>query len=82
MKIIVLNYAETRIDIINADDCLISEGVGKFLQEQGYSLSLIHWMAAPIQDVPIKVSNIHYDDDLLCTTSDEVKMFNLNESEG
>lgn len=55
MKIIVLNNADLRIEVLNVPDQMVEEdGIEVFLAEHDYSLNNISWMAAPIDFVPVQ----------------------------
>ena len=48
MKIIVMNSADVRIEVLTVSDRLIeNDDIEQFLSEHGYSLNNISWMAAP-----------------------------------
>ena len=53
MKIIVMNRANVRIEVLNVPDYML-EDVETFLAEHDYSLNNISWMAAPIDYVPVQ----------------------------
>ena len=54
MKIIVMDSANLRIDVLNVPDHMIEEDIEQFLAEHDYSLNNISWMAAPIDFVPVQ----------------------------
>ena len=54
MKIIVMDSANVRIDVLNVPDHMIEEDIEQFLTEHDYSLNNISWMAAPIDFVPVQ----------------------------
>ena len=54
MKIIVMDSANLRIEVLNVPDHLMPEDVEVFLAEHDYSLNNISWMAAPIDYVPVQ----------------------------
>ena len=54
MKIIVMNSADLRIEVLNVPDHLLEEDIEVFLAEHDYSLNNISWMAAPIDYVPVQ----------------------------
>ena len=54
MKIIVMDSANVRIEVLNVPDHMIDEDIEKFLAEHDYSLNNISWMAAPIDFVPVQ----------------------------
>ena len=54
MKIIVMNSADLRIEVLNVPDHMLEEDIEVFLAEHDYSLNNISWMAAPIDYVPVQ----------------------------
>lgn len=54
MKIIVMDSANVRIEVLNVPDHMINEDIEQFLTERDYSLNNISWMAAPIDFVPVQ----------------------------
>ena len=54
MKIIVMDSANLRIEVLNVPDHMIDEDIEQFLAEHDYSLNNISWMAAPIDFVPVQ----------------------------
>lgn len=55
MKIIVMNSADVRIEVLNVSDHMIEDDdVEQFLSEQGHFLNNISWMAAPVDFIPLK----------------------------
>lgn len=54
MKIIVMDSANVRIEVLNVPDHMINEDIEQFLTEHDYSLNNISWMAAPIDFVPVQ----------------------------
>ena len=62
MKIIVMDSADLRIEVLNVADHLLEDEVELFLSEHGYSLNNISWMAAPIDYVPVQFHD--YDTDM------------------
>ena len=54
MKIIVMDSANVRIEVLNVPDHMIEEDIEQFLAEHDYSLNNISWMAAPIDFVPVQ----------------------------
>ena len=53
MKIIVMDAANVRIEVLNVPDYLLEDDVETFLAENGFSLNNISWMAAPVDFVPV-----------------------------
>ena len=47
MKIIVMDCANVRIDVLNVPENMVGEDVELFLVEHDYSLNNISWMAVP-----------------------------------
>ena len=47
MKIIVMDSANVRIEVLIVSDQMINEDIEQFLTEHDYSLNNISWMAAP-----------------------------------
>ena len=66
MKIIVIDSANVRIEVVNIPDYMLEEDTERFLVEHGYSLNNISWMAAPIDYVPVK-----FHDYGICQTNGE-----------
>ena len=66
MKIIVMDSANVRIEVLNVPDHMIAEDIEQFLAEHDYSLGNISWMAAPIDFVPVQ-----FHDYGICQTSGE-----------
>lgn len=54
MKIIVMNSADLRLEVLEVADNLLAEGIEQFLVAHDYSLNYISWMAAPIDCVPVQ----------------------------
>ena len=54
MKIIVMNSADLRIEVLNVPEHMLEDDTEQFLVEHGYSLNCISWMAAPIDYVPVQ----------------------------
>jgi len=54
MKIIVMDSANARIEVLNVPDHMIEEDIEQFLAEHDFSLNNISWMAAPIDFVPVQ----------------------------
>lgn len=54
MKIIVMDSANVRIEVLNVPDHMINEDIEQFLAEHGFSLNNISWMAAPIDFIPVQ----------------------------
>ena len=62
MKIIVMNSADLRIEVLNVPDHMLEEDIKGFLTEHDYSLNNISWMAAPIDFVPMQFHEFDYED--------------------
>ena len=71
MKIIVMDSANVRIEVLNVPDHMIDEDIEQFLVEHDYSLNNISWMAAPIDFVPVQFHEygICHSDGKSCTLS-------------
>ena len=55
MKIILMNSADLRIEVLNVPDHMIeNDDIEQFLSEHDYPVSYISWMAALIDYVPIR----------------------------
>ena len=54
MKIIVVDCANVRIDVLNVPENMVGEDVELFLVEHDYSLNNISWMAVPADYVPVQ----------------------------
>ena len=54
MKIVIIDSANVRVEVLSVPDCMIEEDVETFLAEHDYSLNNISWMAAPIDFVPVQ----------------------------
>ena len=54
MKIIVMDSANLRIEVLEVADNMLTEDIEQFLAEHDYSLNNISWMAAPIDYVPMQ----------------------------
>ena len=84
MKIIVMNSADLRIEVLNVADHLLEEEIELFLSEHGYSLNNISWMAAPINYVPVVFHNYDTDkesgEELHTTRSARLKDFSIYDS--
>ena len=57
MKIIVMDSANVRIEVLNVPDHMIDEDIEQFLAEHDYSLNNISWMAVPIDFVLVQFHN-------------------------
>ena len=57
MKIIVMDSANVRIEVLNVPDHMIDEDIEQFLAVHEYSLNNISWMTAPIDFVPVQFHN-------------------------
>lgn len=54
MKIIVMDSANLRIEVLNVADHILEDNIEEFLYNHGYTLNNISWMAAPIDYVPVQ----------------------------
>ena len=61
MKIIVMDSANVRIEVLNVADHMLEDEIELFLSEHGYSLNNISWMAAPIDYVSVILHDISID---------------------
>ena len=64
MKIIVMDSANVRIEVLNVADHMLEDEIELFLYEHGYSLNNISWMAAPIDYVPVQFHEYDTDKEL------------------
>lgn len=61
MKIVVMNYANLRIDVLNVPDNMINnDDVEKFLETHDYQLENISWMSGPIDFVPVQIHDYEF----------------------
>ena len=63
MKIIIMDCANARIDVLNVPENMISEDVELFLVEHDYSLNNISWMAVPADYVPVQFHEFGIDEE-------------------
>ena len=63
MKIIVMDCANARIDVLNVPENMVGEDVELFLVEHGYSLNNISWMAVPADYVPVQFHEFGIDEE-------------------
>ena len=61
MKILVMDSANVRIEVLDVADHMLEDGIELFLLEHGYSLNNISWLAAPIDSVAVRFHD--YDTD-------------------
>lgn len=84
MKIVVLNHADVRVEVLDIPNTMLNENVEQFLTEHGYSLSNISWMAAPIDYVPVQFHNFSISEDdgkeVHTTRNARLKDFSVYES--
>lgn len=84
MIIIVMNYADVRIEVLEVTNTMTNENVEQFLTEHGYSLSNISWMAALIDYVPVQFHNFDVSEDdgteVHTTRNDRLSNFSVYES--
>lgn len=64
MKIIVMNSADTRIEVLSVPDSMPEEDIELFLAEHDYSLNNISWMAAPVDFVPVQFHEFDFENDV------------------
>lgn len=63
MKIIVVDCANVRIDVLNVPENMVGEDVELFLVEHDYSLNNISWMAVPADYVPVQFHEFGIDEE-------------------
>ena len=84
MKIIVMDSANVRIEVLNVPDHMIDEDIEQFLAEHDYSLNNISWMAAPIDFVPVQFHEYDTDkensEEVHATRSGRLKDFSIYDS--
>ncbi len=84
MKIIVMNSADLRIEVLNVPDHMLEEDIEVFLAEHDYSLNNISWMAAPIDYVPVQFHQFDTDkqngEEVHITRSARLKDFSIYDS--
>ena len=84
MKIIVLDSANVRIEVLDVADHMLEDEIELFLSEHGYSLNNISWMAAPIDYVPVQFHEYDTDkengDEVHATRSARIKDFSIYDS--
>ena len=85
MKIIVMDSANVRIEVLNVADHMLEDEIELFLSEHGYSLNNISWMAAPIDYVPVLLHEYDTDEEkgeeVHTTRSVLLKDFSIYDSE-
>lgn len=65
MKIIVLDYYNVKVDILEVDDSLVNDenmSVEDFLSERGYKQEQISYMTAPIESVPVTLTKVEVEE--------------------
>lgn len=84
MKIIVMDSANVRIEVLNVADHMLEDEIELFLSEHGYSLNNISWMAAPIDFVPVLFHEYDTDkengEEVHATRSGRLKDFSIYDS--
>lgn len=85
MQIVVLDYCLGKISVIDAPDSLVGDDVEIFLDEQGYRLNGIAWMAAPVEGFQMDCVSYSVDCDHVYkkvrtqfVTGSEDNSFNIN----
>ena len=63
MKIIVVDCANVRIDVLNVPENMVGEDVELFLVEHDYFLNNISWMAVPADYVPVQFHEFGIDEE-------------------
>ena len=54
MKIVIIDSANVRVEVLSVPDYMIEEDVETFLAEHDYSLNNISWMAVPVDYLPVR----------------------------
>ena len=84
MKIIVMDSANVRIEVLDVADHMLEDEIELFLSEHGYSLNNISWMAAPIDYVPVQFHEYDTDkengDEVHATRNARLKDFSIYDS--
>ena len=84
MKIIVMDSANVRIEVLNVADHMLEDEIDLFLSKHGYSLNNISWMAAPIDYVPVQFHEYDTDkengEEVHATRSARLKDFSIYDS--
>lgn len=84
MKIIVMDSANVRIEVLDVADHMLEDKIELFLLEHGYSLNNISWMAAPIDYVPVQFHEYDTDkesgEEVHTTRSARLKDFSVYDS--
>ena len=84
MKIILMDSANVRIEVLNVADHMLEDEIELFLSEHGYSLNNISWMADPIDYVPVQFHEYATDkengEEVHTTRSARLKDFSIYDS--
>ena len=84
MKIIVMDSANVRIELLDVADHMLEDGIESFLSGHGYSLNNISWMATPIDYVPVQFHEYDTDnengEEVHATRSARLKDFSIYDS--
>lgn len=84
MKIIVMDSANVRIEVLNVADHMLEDEIELFLYEHSYSLNNISWMAAPIDYVPVQFHEYDTDkedgEEVHTTRNARLKNFSIYDS--
>lgn len=68
MKIVVLDAFNAKIEIVEVDDTLFDDlGAEQILEEIGYSINNICYFTAPIEKIPVTITNIGFDLEFGCS---------------
>lgn len=54
MKIVMINYEDTSVEILDVQDSMVKEDVEEFLCEHEYDLDNIYWMVAQDDEVTVR----------------------------
>ena len=84
MKIIVMDSANVRIEVLDVADHMIEEDIEQFLAEHDFSLNNVSWMAAPVDFVPVQFHENDTDkengEEVHATRSARLKDFSVYDS--
>ena len=84
MKIIVMDSANVRIEVLDVADHMIEEDIEQFLAEHDFSLNNVSWMAAPVDFVPVQFHEYDTDkengEEVHATRSARLKDFSVYDS--
>ena len=84
MKIIVIDSAKVRIEVLNVADHMLKDGIELFLSEHDYSLDIISWVATDSDSVPVLFHEYDTDkengEEVHTTRSERLKDFSIYDS--